>query len=392
MSAARYIDDPERRARLVARHHLGDGPADADSVVADLLALHSSDPLTPYLSLRARVGGFRCDDLDGALLRDRTLWRLHAMRGTLWIATLDDAAVMRAAVAADVAAAERRRLTAWVGEATGRVRVDRWLRSVEGNTLAAMAEGEELRPDILSERVPELATEIATGSGRWARTVPLASRLLSLMAMEGQLVRTRPAGSWRSSTYAWVRSDLWFSTAEPPAPEVARARLVERYVARFGPVTEDDVRWWTGLGVRAVRAALAAVETEVVGLEGGREGHVAVGDAAEGVPAVHPVVAMLPGLDPTAMGWRHRAWYLGPHRGALFDRNGNVGPTIWCDGRIVGGWAQRDGGTVATRLLEDVGAEAAGLVADEAGRLEEWLGGVRTTPRFRTPLERELAG
>ena len=41
-----------------------------------------------------------------------------------------------------------------------------------------------------------------------------------------------------------------------------------------------------------------------------------------------------------------RDWYLGPHRPALFDRNGNAGPTIWVDGRIVGGWAQRSDGEI----------------------------------------------
>ena len=79
----------------------------------------------------------------------------------------------------------------------------------------------------------------------------------------------------------------------------------------------------------------------------------------------------------------------------MFDRSGNIGPTAWWDGRIVGGWAQRKDGEIALRLLEDAGAEAAAALAAEARRLREWLGedpGVRITPRFRTPLERELAG
>ncbi|MGI9539993.1 MAG: DNA glycosylase AlkZ-like family protein, partial [Miltoncostaeaceae bacterium] len=158
----------------------------------------------------------------------------------------------------------------------------------------------------------------------------------------------------------------------------------------FGPVTEGDVRWWTGLGARPVRAALQEIEAVVVDLEGGREGYVAAGDlrreeSAEGV------VAMLPGLDLTAMGWRDRDWYLGPHREALFDRNGNVGPTIWCDGRIVGGWGQREDASIAHRLLEDPGREASERIVEQADALAAWLDGTRVTPRFRTPLERELA-
>ena len=107
----------------------------------------------------------------------------------------------------------------------------------------------------------------------------------------------------------------------------------------------------------------------------------------EGAP---PVAVLLPALDPTPMGWQSRAWYLGPHTPALFDRTGNIGPTVWWAGRVVGGWAQRASGEVTCRLLEDIGADATAAVTAEAAALEAWLGPARVTPRFRTPLEREL--
>ncbi|MCA9556470.1 MAG: winged helix DNA-binding domain-containing protein, partial [Myxococcales bacterium] len=81
----------------------------------------------------------------------------------------------------------------------------------------------------------------------------------------------------------------------------------------------------------------------------------------------------------------------GEHGDPLFDRNGNVGPTIWVDGRVVGGWAQRSDGEVVVRLLEDVGRSAKRAVEARAAELGAWLDGVVTTPRFRTPLERELS-
>ena len=91
------------------------------------------------------------------------------------------------------------------------------------------------------------------------------------------------------------------------------------------------------------------------------------------------------------MGWQARDWFLGQHRAALFDRTGNIGPTVWWEGRVVGGWAQRASGEIVLRLLEDIGADGAAAVSGQAARLEAWLGANRVTPRFRTPLERELS-
>ncbi len=120
-------------------------------------------------------------------------------------------------------------------------------------------------------------------------------------------------------------------------------------------------------------------------------GGLVLDDDLEPVPAPEPWVALLPALDPTVMGWAGRQWFLGEHGPALFDRSGNAGPTVWWDGRVVGGWAQRGDGAVVFRLLEDVGAEAARAIEAEAERLTGWIGPVRVTPRFRTPLERELS-
>lgn len=139
-----------------------------------------------------------------------------------------------------------------------------------------------------------------------------------------------------------------------------------------------------------MRTALAAVDIEEVDLDGA-PGIALAGDLDPPVaPLDEPWISLLPSLDPTTMGWKERDWYLGPHRPALFDTNGNAGPTVWSDGRVVGGWAQRRSGEVVVELLEDVGAEAAGAVAAEADRLTGWLGDVRVTPRFRTPLQHRL--
>jgi hypothetical protein len=130
------------------------------------------------------------------------------------------------------------------------------------------------------------------------------------------------------------------------------------------------------------------VESEPVDLDG-QEGIVLAGDTES--PPLEPFVTLLPGLDPTTMGWKHRDWYLGDHRPRVFDTNGNGGPTIWVDGRIVGGWAQRKTGEVVFEVLEDIGTERAAEVAERAADLERVLGDARVVVRFPGPLDRALA-
>jgi hypothetical protein len=236
-----------------------------------------------------------------------------------------------------------------------------------------------------------LAKKLRLGAGtRWETTQSAAARLLPQLAMEGRLVRGRPRGSWASGHYRWLTAAAWLGgEIEAVEPAAARAELLRRWLAAFGPATETDVRWWTGWTAREARAALAALLHVEVDLDGAR-GIVLAGDL-DATPPPEPWAALLPTLDPTTMGWKERDWYLGPHASVLFDGNGNAGPTVWWDGRVVGGWSQRPDGEVVFELLEDVGADAVRAVEAEAERVAAWLGDVRFAPGFLPPFQRSLA-
>lgn len=161
-----------------------------------------------------------------------------------------------------------------------------------------------------------------------------------------------PNGSWTSSQYRWSPVEAWLpdGVADVPAAE-ARADLARRWLRAFGPAPAADLKWWTGWNAGDVKKALALLDVTEVDL-GGTTGLV-LSDDLEPSPAPEPWAALLPALDPTPMGWQERGWFLGGHGPALFDRNGNIGPSVWWDGRVVGGWAQRKDGEIAVRLLED---------------------------------------
>ena len=388
---ARLVTVDDRRRRLVARHYLDRTATGVAEAVGGLVAVHSSDPATPFLSMWARVPGFTGESLEHALYDERTLWRLHAMRRTLFVVPFSDAAMLAGAVGRANAAGERRRHEQKLAKDLD-TDVPAWLAELEVAIMTVLADGALYRTSELAAAVPGLGTELTVGSGKWAARVPLSSRLPLIMAMEGRIVRARPAGTWRSSQYSWAAVDHWFGQ-QPPIldPPTARAELVARYLAAYGPATLTDIRWWTGWTARGSRAALVAAGADPVELGEGAEGFVAQGDF-ESPSDGDDVVALLPGLDSTPMGWKERSWYLGGHAGPLFDRNGNVGPTVWVGGRIVGGWGQRADGVIVFRLLEEIGAAANRRVEAEAEQLTTWLAGTVVTPRFQAPLERELSG
>lgn len=387
------ISTKARRARLVARHHLGRTARDPLQAVAGVVAMHSSDPVTPHLAMWARVVDFEVADLEECLYDARQLWRMHAMRRTLFVVPTDGAEMFVAGACAGHASRERRRVEGWLEQEVSASQVSAWLADVEADTLRAVAAHDgELSTSEVSQLVPRLQTEITIGSGKWATRSPLSSRLLVLLALEGKLVRAAPAGTWRSSQYRWATTEQWFDRVpEPPEPAAGRAALARRYLDRFGPATADDLHWWSGWSKRQTAAALDAVDAVTVDLDGDREGFVLPGDVDTGERDSRSQVALLPGLDPTPMGWKHRDWFLGDHDTVLFDRNGNVGPTVWVNGRVVGGWHQRTDGAVTWRLLEDVAAATTEQIAREAAALQAWLAPEVVATRFPSRLQRELS-
>jgi hypothetical protein len=356
----------------------------------DLVGLHATDPASVYLSALARVPRLDVPTMEEALYEERSLLKMLGMRRTMFVVPPDLAPVIQASCTQAIAVAERKRTIALLAGAGISADPDRWLRDVEEATMRALeARGEAVATE-LTKDVPGLGTQIPFGEGKkWQGTLGVSTRVLFLLSMEGRIVRARPRGSWISSQFRWTPTSRWLpgGIADLPTDE-ARIELVRRWLAVFGPGTVADIRWWTGWTLGEVRKSLAAIEPVEVDLDGATG--LALADDLGPTPASEPWVALLPSLDSTVMGWAARDWYLGPHRSALFDRNGNAGPTIWADGRVVGGWGQTAGAEVVYRLFEDVGREAVITIEREAERVSAFLGGVRVTPRFRTPLEHEL--
>lgn len=324
----------------------GDRAPTPEAVASSLVALHATDPASVHLAVAARTAGpgAAVDDIDRALYDDTAIVRVMGMRRTLW--------AVPAALVPVVAAAC-------------------------GRAIAAVAARGAALTRELTHDVPRLeATVRLGGTSKWAVDVGLSSRVVLLLTCDGRLVRTRPRGGWTSRQHRYAVAPSW---GDPLDTHDAQTELARRWLAAFGPFSDDlvrDLRWWTGWTVAATKRALAAA-----------------GDVPDAPAGAELWAALVPSLDPTTMGWKERSWYLGDLGHRLFDRNGNAGPAIWWSGRVVGGWAQPPTGEVATRVLVDVGRDALAAIDAEAARLQAWLdaSGAVVRPRFATPLHKELA-
>jgi Winged helix DNA-binding domain len=353
-----------------------------------MVCLHATDPATVYLSAWARVRGLAVADLDRALYVERSLVKHLAMRRTLFAFPRETLSIAQAAASNRVALTERRRLIADVEKAGLHRNGERWLSEASKRVLAALSDGREATSSELRDEIPLLEGSIVYGEGKsWGGRLAVGPRVLTTLSAAGRIVRASNDGAWTISRPRWTSMKAWLGEEIAPPPEAeGRARLVGQWLRAFGPGTVADIKWWLGSTVGTVRRALADLDAVEVDLDG--QAGFLLGDDLEATEPVEQWGALLPPLDPTTMGWFERDWYLGPYKAQLFDTSGNAGPTVWWEGRIVGGWRQSDTGDVVLQLLEDVGSDGLRALEHEAERLTGWLGGTRVLARFPSPLSR----
>jgi hypothetical protein len=389
--AARTITVKQRRRAMVCRHHLAGDADDPEAVTRALIALHATDPASVYLSVLARSAVSTLADVADALYQRRSLVRWMAMRRTLFVFAREDIPTVQAAVSTPLAAMLRRRLIGRLERNGTDPQIDgdvgRWLADVEDRTEEALARRDTATGLQLADDEPALRTRILARAPS-DRPQNLTTPLLTLMSTDGRLVRATPTGAWTSRQHRWEPVFRWWPEGLTPVdPTDAQRDLARRWLARFGPATTEDLRWWTGWSSTTTRRALQRLEIEEVDLHG--QAGIILARCSED-SAGGPAATLLPALDPTPMGWKNRDWFLGIDPSLVFDRAGNIGPTLWWDGEIIGSWAFAPNGDLRTKVVADRGTEAQAAIKRAASQLHARLNGAAVTPAVRTPLEQAL--
>jgi uncharacterized protein YcaQ len=369
---------------VLGKQHLRPETRGSDllQVVRDIVALHSTAPLSSYLSLWSRVESFCAEQLDRELYETRRLARVTCMRSTLHVVPSDELPLFFQATQR-----QQRRTSTQLSYLLVQSGV-----CAEGQEEVTLQRLQERIADVvakrgpstvveLSERIPELAAKVQYAPDKpYGGEFSLGSQLTPWMCSLGLLVRTQPRGTWRSNLYAYAPLAAWLPAVDLASvtPEEAQLQLLRRYLAAFGPATLDDMSWWSGLTKTETRQALAALGDELakVGVEGLGDGYLMLaaeaGDLEQAAGPMETAVFLLPCLDPYIMGYQDRRRFLDEaHHGQVFDRAGNAFNTVWVNGQVAGVWQELRIG-IEVLLWDEAASEA---VATEAARLGAFLAG-----------------
>jgi len=386
----RTISVLERRRAMVRRHYLAGDASGPEAVTHAVVALHASDPASVYLSVLARSAASTLADVAQAAYDRRSLVRWMAMRRTLFVFPREDIPMIQAAVSTPLAATLRTRLISQLKRNGTEPPIDgdaaAWLDDLASRVEHTLGERGAATGAQLSAAEPGLATSILARAPS-DRLQNVTTSLLTLMSAEGRLVRGTPVGAWTNRHHRWEPIGRWWPGGLPTCDTgQAQQALARRWLTRFGPATIEDLQWWTGWNKTTTYQALSNLPVAEIDLHG--QPGIILRERDDGPDdTVADVASLLPALDPTPMGWKHRDWFLGLDHQAVFDRAGNIGPTVWWNGEIIGSWAITAAGDLRTRVLVDRGAAAIAAIDTAAAQLHQRLNGATVTPVIRTPLE-----
>ncbi|MFA9453214.1 MAG: winged helix DNA-binding domain-containing protein [Candidatus Aminicenantaceae bacterium] len=298
--------------------------SDVLTVVNDIVALHATDSLSPYLSLRERMPAFKRQTLDDLLEKDRCLGKVRFVRKTVHVlprphlplafAALKSLLIPRAEVwlaHLDLSSREYARLS----------------RRIE----AILAEEGKTTQEVKRDLEPGLPV----------------SPVLNMMCDEGRLVRGLPRKGWKNNLHVYHPWSAYFPDIDLHSVTESEARtwVIRRYIEVFGPVSKKDIVWWTRFPSKDINEILRELapglsECEVRGLGSGLLIPIAQGEEITSLPPLEgPVVNLLPLLDPLLMGYKERGRLLNPDfEPFVIDQTGNTTSVILVDGEVKGVW------------------------------------------------------
>ena len=311
------------------------------ATIEHLVGMQAQSPQAPYVGIWTRTTSFRRESLERLLVR-RAVLRATMLRQTLHFVTPRDYALIRSAMSE----------MNFPWNSAGAKRLAPSVRGLAAGGTVTAAEALAYL-----EREHGLTGREANYAWRHARVA-------------GHVLHHHEAALWQG------RNDGRFAAIDEPEthdPLEARAELVRRYLAAFGPATRRDIVAWSMMHVPEIQRALDRLEPlRRYRDEQGRElldvprAPLPDGDAPS-------PVRFLPKWDNVLLAFADRTRILpDEYRKTVIKLNGDVAQTFLVDGIVAGMWRVEDG-RVVTEPFAPLPLAARREVEDEAKRLQAFL-------------------
>jgi hypothetical protein len=302
------------------------------------------------LSFRSRSRSLTAADVERARVEERSLLRTWLMRMTIHVIATEDAGWMLPLFEPNIARWSRRRL-----EQLGMRDADleRALRVIA----KALEGGPITRPEA-AERVMAAGIELDSQTR---------------LHVVGQAVTSGLAvlGPDRGARSTLVRREDWIGPMPAFDRDRALAELARRYVGGFGPATDRDFAYWSGLPLRDVRAGLEAISGDLEEVRVGKETMLVLRGRLPRLPRAGSL-RMLGRFDTFLLGYKDRGFTTGErHRETASDGGGGIHPVVLRDGVVMGGWRDSWKGGRLGVSLTDPGSLPSGLGAGIEAELED---------------------
>jgi Winged helix DNA-binding domain len=313
----------------------------ATAVIERLVGMQAQWPPAPYVGIWTRTTSFRRKTLERELASAAVV-KATVMRQTLHLVTRRDYALLRAALSE----------TNFPDQTSQAKRLAPSVR-------ALAAEGPVTTAEVLAHLEQEYGLTGIDARRAWhgARV-----RAHVLHHHETALWHARPGGRF-----------VALDEPEPHVPVEARAEILRRYFAAFGPASRRDIVVWTMMHVPEIQRALDRLEPlRRFRDEHGRElldvPRAPLPDAKTAAP-----VRFLPKWDNVLLAFADRTRVLPEqYRKKVIRMNGDVARTFLVDGFVAGTW-RFENGRVVPEPFAALSRSVRREVEDEAGRLEAFL-------------------
>jgi winged helix DNA-binding protein len=353
-------EDVVRQLRLRAQHLTSPGPlTDAAQVVHRLCGIQAQDASAVALAIRARSSGITAAAVEQARVRNRSIIRTWAMRGTLHLLATEDLDWLLSLLGPAFTKPNRAR------HAELGLDEELFARGV-AVIRHALGSGPLLRAEIADR----LAAQGIPAKGQ--ATVHLIQRA----ALLGEICH----GPDRDGKPTYVLLNDWIRRGPAMPRDSALAELAQRYLAAHGPATLADMASWTGLPMRDVRVGWQAIAGQVVEITvAGQPAWILKAHASwlDGAPPNGPIVRLVPSFDPYLLGYRNRDLAVAPaHAKRIHPGGGLIHPALLGDGRAVGTWRikrHKDHCELELEAFEALGDEFAAGVQAEAADVGRFL-------------------